>query len=334
MRSSKQILIVVGWNLVVLLVLVALIDIGARFFIRGKGRLLFDDSELFVGDRPFVTDHPTRGFALQPNFASGSVRINSDGFRGAEFPEQFQGMYRILVVGESTTFGWKVGDGETYPHQLQGYLRRAGADSVCVINAGVPSYTSLQTRIYLGELLPRIKPQLVIVNIMWNDIWFSSLGSWSPRRLVLRRPGAAHRFLLKHSGLYMALSQRAARGYEAGNFNREALDFYMENLDSIFMECGKYGAEALLLRPPLDAMVSHIEGTSYFTSPFLKRSSKEFLRSARTVARKQGVPLVEHRLSGGHEYRSGLFKDPIHPTAAGNRLIAEDLGKFILEHVL
>lgn len=334
MRTPKQILIIVGWNFLVFLVLISLVDIGARFFIRGRSYALFDDSELFVNDRPFIIDHQTRGFALQPNFSSTSVRINSDGFRGSELPATFQSMYKVLVVGESTTFGWKVSDKDTYPYQLQTYLHRAGADSVCVVNAGVPSYTSLQTLIYVRELLLRIKPHLVIVNIMWNDIWYSSLDFWFPEMLVLRRPSAWRRFLLKHSGLYLALSLHASSGDDVGIFNRDALDFYGKNLECIVVECRKHGVEPVLLHPPFDSSISHVVGQAYFASPFMKTSMERYLRSARDIARKHGIPFIEHRLSGGHMYRSALFRDQIHPTAAGNRLIAEDLGKYLLENVL
>ena len=334
MRTHKQILIILGWNFLILLVLISVVDIGARLFIRGRSYIPFDDPELFVSNRPCIIDHQTRGFALQPNFSGASVRINSDGFRGSELPATFQSMYRVLVIGESTTFGWKVGDNDTYPHQLQTYLHRAGADSVCVVNAGVPSYTSLQALICVRELLPRIKPHLVIVNVMWNDIWYSSHDFWFPEMLVLRRPSAWRRFLLRHSGLYLALSLRAGSGDEGDAFNRDALDFYGKNLELMVMECRKHEVKPVLLHSPFDSSVAHAVGKAYFASPFLKTSMERYVRSARDVAGKHGIPFIETRLSGSHVNRSDLFMDPIHPTAAGNRLIAEDLGKYILGHVL
>ena len=334
MRKPKQILIILGWNFLFLLVLISVVDIGARFFIRGRSYVRFDDPELFVSDRPSIIDHQTRGFALQPNFSSASVRINSDGFRGSELPVAFQSMYRVLVIGESTTFGWRLGDRDTYPHQLQIYLHQAGADSVCVVNAGVPSYTSLQALICVTELLPRIKPHLVIVNVMWNDIWYSSHDYWFPEMLVLRRPSAWRQFLLKHSGLYLALSLRAGSRGEVDVFNGEALDFYGKNLERMVVECQKHGVKPVLLHPPFDSSIARAEGQTYFASPFLRTSMERYVRSARNVAGKHGIPFIETRLSGGQVHWSDLFMDPIHPTAAGNRLIAEDLGKYILENVL
>jgi lysophospholipase L1-like esterase len=339
MRTPKRILIVAGWNVLILLVLIAVIDVGARLFIRGRSYPLFDDSELTRSDRPFITEHQTRGFALRPGFSTPSIRINGDGFRGPELPASFQGMYRILAVGESTTFGWKVGDGETYPQQLQDYLRGAGVDSVWVINAGVPSYTSLQTLLYVRELLPRIKPHLVIVNEMWNDIYCSSRDVWFPEMLVMRRPSAWRRFLLRHSGLYLALTLRGGRG-GGDAFNEDALEFYRTNLAAVIEECRAHGAEPMFVHPPFDASVIRTDGApvvggTYYTSRFLLTSMERYVRTAGNLAAERGVPFIDHRLSGSRAdgpARPALFIDPIHPTAAGNRLIAEDVGRYLIGH--
>lgn len=53
---------------------------------------------------------------------------------------------------------------------------------------------------------------------------------------------------------------------------------------------------------------------------------ERYVQAARDLAGEHGVPFIETRLSDGHVDRSELFLDPIHPTATGNRLIAEDVG--------
>ena len=111
-------------------------------------------------------------------------------------------------------------------------------------------------------------------------------------------------------------------------------DFYGKNLECIVVECRKHGVEPVLLHPPFDSSISHVVGQAYFASPFMKTSMERYLRSARDIARKHGIPFIAHRLSGSHMYRSALFRDQIHPTAAGNHLIAEDLGKYLLGNVL
>jgi lysophospholipase L1-like esterase len=247
-------------------------------------------------------------------------------------------MFKILTLGESTTFGWNAGEKDTYPAQLQAYLQEAGIDSVCVINAGVPSYTSLQVLIYLKELLPRIKPDLVIVNIMWNDIWYSSLRNWFPEILVLRRPSAWRRFLLKHSGLYVLLTMQSDDEEHVDVFNREALEFYSKNLEEMVTECRKINVEIAFMRPPFDASCSiagsePILGQKFFSTPFLIGLLEKYTGAVQEVARKNDIPVINHRVSSDHMDKSSMFGDPLHPTAAGNRLIGEDVGNFLLEHM-
>ena len=76
------------------------------------------------------------------------VRINSQGFRGGEFPlTKRPGSVRVLCIGDSYTFGPYVEDDQTFPARLERSLKeRAGEDAAIeVINgerAGSRSTTS------------------------------------------------------------------------------------------------------------------------------------------------------------------------------------------------
>lgn len=61
-----------------------------------------------------------------------SLRINSKGFRGGEWPAPKQG--ELIVVGDSQVFGLGVEEDETFPAQL---AKQSGRQ---VLNAGVPTY--------------------------------------------------------------------------------------------------------------------------------------------------------------------------------------------------
>ena len=65
--------------------------------------------------------------------------INSQGFRGPEFSEtKPDGVYRIFVVGGSTTFGTGVYDDQTFPSYLQKLFDQSNFDfNIEVINAGI-----------------------------------------------------------------------------------------------------------------------------------------------------------------------------------------------------
>ena len=82
------------------------------------------------------------------------VRINSLGYRGANFPtEKPAGEFRVLAVGDSFTYGDFVDNGETLPARLEEAL-----DSLCgnatVINAGVGGTTLLTHAAMVQRALP------------------------------------------------------------------------------------------------------------------------------------------------------------------------------------
>ncbi len=128
-------------------------------------------------------NHPTRLFALRPDQRAFThdkpVRINALGLRGGEVtipkPEK---SYRIVVMGDSVTFGNGVGDGETYSAQLARTLHESGLRRVEVINAGIPAYDTWQHALLLEELVISLEPNIVILGFYQNDI--------SPRPNVLR----------------------------------------------------------------------------------------------------------------------------------------------------
>lgn len=123
----------------------------------------------------FLTD-ASRGQRLAPNydgwFAGVPVRTNSLGFRDrrdytlAKPP----GVFRILVLGDSVTFGHGTLDDTTYPYLLEQELRRWRPEvNWEVWNLGVPGYNTAQELQYLLEIGPRASPDLVIVGFYPND---------------------------------------------------------------------------------------------------------------------------------------------------------------------
>lgn len=98
------------------------------------------------------------------------VHINGQGFRGPEFSvRKPEGTYRVIAVGDSTTFGWSVADAETYPARLSDLLKKNCRERVEVLNMGVTGYTSLQGRELLLRRGAAYQPDLVIFAFGPND---------------------------------------------------------------------------------------------------------------------------------------------------------------------
>jgi lysophospholipase L1-like esterase len=123
-----------------------------------------------MGKQVFVPD-PTGEypFKLRPNgrgkLFNSLISINSKGFRGPEFAMRKEAHYRILCLGESTTFGCTLGaDDKPWPELLEEKIRERLPllQGVEVINAGIPSYDLTHNISRLREGLTALKPDMII----------------------------------------------------------------------------------------------------------------------------------------------------------------------------
>ena len=105
-------------------------------------------------------------------FAGVPVRINNLGFRDPRdyALEKAPGTFRILVLGDSVTFGHGSLFETTYPYLLEQRLKRwRPSVNWEVWNLGVPGYNTRQELRYLEEVGAKFKPDLVIVGFFPND---------------------------------------------------------------------------------------------------------------------------------------------------------------------
>jgi lysophospholipase L1-like esterase len=115
--------------------------------------------------------------------------ISSIGTRGPEpLQPKPEGVIRVLCLGDSGTFGWGVGDEETYPAQLESFLN-AWAEKPAgfrfeVINAGVNGYSTFQSVQHYRVLEPLLNPDIVTLSTGRND--FVCLPLSDPSRPVLK----------------------------------------------------------------------------------------------------------------------------------------------------
>jgi lysophospholipase L1-like esterase len=97
------------------------------------------------------------------------VHTNSLGYRGREFaPTKAAGEIRILMVGDSFTYGEFVNDEETLPARLEHELGRWCA-GVRVINAGIGG-TTIDTHARMVERALPLRLDLVIETFSENDL--------------------------------------------------------------------------------------------------------------------------------------------------------------------
>lgn len=136
----------------------AAVLVGAEAALRA---LDLPDPGLYAGDLSSVwtlrPDLAPREIPFPEEGTSFTVRTNSIGFRGPEAPRG-----AVVVLGDSTTFGWGVEEDEAWPAQL------AQLTGLPVVNGGVPGYSTAQGRATLSTTIA-LKPAVVILAYLVRD---------------------------------------------------------------------------------------------------------------------------------------------------------------------
>lgn len=159
------------------------------------------------------------GYRLKRNFAGehssreykALIYTNSEGLRDAEHPvSKSKDTFRILILGDSITFGYGVKAEESYPKVLERLLNSEGTGRYEVINAGIPGYGTAQEYLYLRESGLKYEPDLVIVGFFGNDFENNLYdGLFSVREGKLVPGGRAKGASLKNPILINILSNTA-----------------------------------------------------------------------------------------------------------------------------
>ena len=122
--------------------------------------------DLELGIRSWTFHH-----AMRPGYDIPPVRTNSFGLRSPEVavPKR-PGTYRILLLGDSFTFGFRAAGDVVFARKLERLLRDRGNPSVEVVNAGVLSYCPLLEYLQYRDTLSVLEADLVILNFDMSDV--------------------------------------------------------------------------------------------------------------------------------------------------------------------
>ena len=190
---AKTLLVVVS----VLLVLGSA-EVALSLFHPDEYRKVADD-DLFYEILHRKSATPGLLYELSPNrqkkFEQVWIRTNSYGMRGAEpLPVEDPEVTRIVTLGDSFTFGFRVGVEEAYPSVLEDLLGSAAeGNNVEVLNLGVCGYNTLDEAIVLEHKALYWQPDLIVVGYVLNDPETDPI---QPLNHFFHRPKAWERFIL------------------------------------------------------------------------------------------------------------------------------------------
>lgn len=112
---------------------------------------------------------------IRSKFEGKNTSINSWGMRDKEYTAiKPQDTYRIVVLGDSLTYGTCLEYGERYTDILEDILNDKSKKNVEVLNFGVPGYSTQQEIETYRTKAAKFDPDLVIVGYCLNDEFESS----------------------------------------------------------------------------------------------------------------------------------------------------------------
>lgn len=277
-------------------------------------------------------EDPQLNFAHVPNGSSflmgAQVNINSYGHRDSEYSQaKPSDVYRIVILGDSTTFGWGVPAEQTVAKILERELNKVqvpGYRNFEVINAGVGNYNTVQEVTHYLTYDRVFHPDLVILQYFIND------AEPVPKE---RRPGllgrsylmafAISRFdtIMRFTGIRPDWKEYYAGLYGDGRPGLQAAKDALGKMAAITQEDGTRLLVTIL--PELH----EINGVYPFESAHLK------IKNWVTTNRVPAIDLIDGLR--GHGPESSLWVTPTddHPNGKANSLIVAQILPWILENL-
>lgn len=272
------------------------------------------------------------------------VTTNDDGVRyDGPLAAKPRGAVRVVCVGDSVTFGWRVPlaspdappDDEAaralpYPALLERSLRAANPGrQIEVVPLAVPGYSSHQGLAWLRRDIGRLRPDLVIILFGWNDAevraqtdaeamtvdWLSV----NARRLVAGSQALSHLSLWRRGRPRPQSPGAAPQTYSARTSQGE----FAANVVGMARLAEQRGARVCVLVGPLYGDPTYDAGELARV-----RGHRDALRSA---LRRAGLPHLEvaELTEAGFPANRELFYERIHPNHEGHRLLAAALLNFL-----
>jgi lysophospholipase L1-like esterase len=332
-RGAQHRWLILLWRLASSVLIITLIaEAGLR--VAGLGHSYESEADTYQ-----TSSNSDLVFTLRPGYRGYSegteVSISSQGLRDREYaPGRQASTARLLMLGDSVTFGVGVLAEETFSKQLEQLLNAASQDRRFeAINAGIPGYNTVQERARLQEIGAHVQPDLVVLTFVVNDLLdsfsifnqaYNPTGPLAPAKQWLRRNVRLVRF-------YQNISWRAAEAARRENApdepvrRRERVLERFAEINRIARISAEQGARfALVLYP---------DNLSQFVTPGSDGQRLTVREELLRFANEQGYPVLDLTEAVGdvrdQRARTMRLKEDPHPSPTGHRAIAEALFRFL-----
>lgn len=282
------------------------------------------------------------------------LRVNNRGLRGADIPEfKSPGELRVLCLGDSFVFGGGLGNEDTYPTYAQ-KLCGLPETQFRFMNGGGNGFDGREASAFLERLAPVLRPNIVIFGWNWNDLvsisggssdryagaldtgFVGTLSKWtgistlSIRRLSLvklkqyydnpsiwKEPTRAefHKYRDEVLKASTTVNDKSPDAVARNSDVAHRWELARQALGRMNDYCKRIGAKFMVLIMP---ELTWKESGSFVALPRLEK-----------ILQGYGIPYRDTQpdfYTGFQEKRHMVQKlDPFHPSAEGQRVIAENV---------
>jgi lysophospholipase L1-like esterase len=312
-------------------------------------------------DDALYTCDPILYFRLRSDLKPDGKPLNALGFRSREFLPKTEGTFRILVLGDSCSFG-VIFDPDMkyiarpYPQRLEELVIERSGGPAEVLNAGLLAYNSYQGLMLLKTKLADLDPDLVIVRYGWNDHLLqredlNERAFREPENAFVRRTRdvllgtAVYTYAVGLRTSYGLRKLAAQKGAKFSHWQPTIpLAEYEQNLERITRLARDRGAKVWLLTSPHAFLMDEYRGRyDVFKGKFLGEGvlgvnmipsfdelvkiHESYNQAVRRVGSRLDAPVVDMELVYRKHAGEHLFSnnDVIHVTQEGHDLEANVL---------
>lgn len=273
------------------------------------------------------------------------VHINHLGFRGeAPAVPKPAGLLRVVVLGDSTTFGLEATDDDAvWVSQLESELRGTHGVNVETVNAGVPGYTLSDALAVFDERIAPLEPDIVVLQQVTTDIAAHSRKQFASTAST-EKPDSLKQIFESHS-LFLNLLKVNSSAWTSrwlATQRHDSLDDagvhkYRNDLEIFVRKVQQRGWSVALCTaarsfgdPSAPSSQYELAASSLMHNPALSLAGlndafDRYNQSIRDVAGRPGILLID--LDRMIPRRGEYFVDAVHFNDAGHRLAGREAAR-------
>jgi hypothetical protein len=250
-------------------------------------------------------------------------RFNSVGFRGGNFSKKDSGVFRIIALGDSLTFGQGVAETDTYPMVLQKMLREKYR--VEVLNFGVCGNQISDIQKLFERFGRELKPDLVIYGFCLNDFLPSGVGQYQADQWSIPLPEGLKSWFINRISMCNYFARKYDEFLRKNHMRRDFFDDIIISLE----QNSEMHREFLRNAQQMNVLSREVCGTDV-VSAVLDQYPGDLRGGlvgdqAAAVMTKAGMHVIDHRpyFKGREQEQYYVSKWEGHPNEKCHRIFAQ-----------